>query len=698
MCTSVISGSDGMIRCEIRKLFQRTSTSVILVVLIVANGFLVWNQQLPGTERYYSMDASHILSIYAALPEAPDQALLALEQRNDSLLDSIIRETDAGTLITPDVYTERQLFSNVIERVEPIACYDSILCEIEENAQTLLLTDRYEPHSFGYRNILKSQEKYRLLEDVQPSVLYSGAIELLPGGRITDFILVLFCLLVGLEMVYSERLDGTLALIKPTYQGGYPLITTKIIAGLFLILIGTFVLYGVNLVVGFVRCGVISMNAPIQSVFGFIRSPWRISIAMYVLCFFCMKFLWASSMMAIIYLSCCIGRSILECCGVFLVICVPSFVMRESVLSLLSMGDTVRQFSEYRNLDLFGLPVSSFFASMMVMLLVSAASFGFAAAIYIHSSPIISSHRNKNYRRNGRISANLMVYEARKLFLLNGAVWVLAGLMAVQIVSYLNFDVYIGPQERLYMQYSEKFSGAANQEKDGFLAEEATRFADLHAQIEEYSRAYSSGQMQQEAYEALYSGITRQLDSEEIFLRVKNQYEMMKALGCDYICQTGYERLLGSEGQRDIVILTIQLAIALILGLASIHSIETESDMILLLNSVPGKRYSLWSKAILTTMYAIAATMITFVPYVLAVANTYGLPGLLANGNSVPLLRMGTYTVLGGLCIYAAIMIGLAILIGFVVSLISKKTGSSISTMIVSSMLLLIPIYILFAL
>jgi hypothetical protein len=60
-------------------------------------------------------------------------------------------------------------------------------------------------------------------------------------------------------------------------------------------------------------------------------------------------------------------------------------------------------------------------------------------------------------------------------------------------------------------------------------------------------------------------------------------------------------------------------------------------------------------------------------------------------GHSVPLLRMGTPTVLSGLCIYAAIAVGMAILMAHVVSLISKKSGSIIATIILSSTLLLIP-------
>lgn len=672
-----------MVRSEIRKLFQRLSTRIILLVLLAANGFFVWNQQLPGAEKYYQFDASHILSLYSALPDDAASALKALSQQDDALLEAMFQETDAGVLLTSDIYAEHKLFSNVMERVEPIACYDAILNEIDENADTLLLTGRYEPDTFGHRNILKSREQYCALSDVRPEILYSGAVELLPGGRITDLILLLFCLLVGLELITSEKTNGTLQLIKPTFRGGYRLITSKVLAGLVLALAGTFLLYGMNLVIGFLRCGTIPMDYPIQSVFGFIRSPWRISIGVYVLGFFCMKFLWAASVTSIVYLACSLGKSVLGSCGIFLILCAP--------LSLLLTGDTVGLFSEYQNLNLFGWPVSSFFVSILGMLLVSSAGFILTAAIHKKTSPIIADRRSKNTGKVGRVSVNLISYEAQKLFLMNGAAWVLVGFMAVQTVTYLNFNAYLSPQERLYMAYSEKLEGKASPEKDAFLEEEAARFEDLYLQMEGYTSALASAQMQQESFEALSSRINRQLESEEVFLRAKNQYDRMKAQGYDYVCQTGYERLLGSEGQKDALILSIQLMIALILGLASIHAGETETNMIFLLNSVPGKEESRKAKAILATVYAVIAAVITFAPHIIAIAKSYGLPGLFCYGHSVPLLRMGTQTVLAGLCIYAAIAISLAILTAHLVSWISEKSGSIVSTVVMSSTLLLIP-------
>lgn len=66
-------------------------------------------------------------------------------------------------LLTGDVCAERQLFAVVIERVEAAANYGGTLRQIDENAQMLLLS-----------------------------------------GRATDLVLVLLCLLTGLELVAAE--------------------------------------------------------------------------------------------------------------------------------------------------------------------------------------------------------------------------------------------------------------------------------------------------------------------------------------------------------------------------------------------------------------------------------------------------------------------------------------------------------------
>lgn len=680
-----------MIKGELRKLFQRMPTRIILLVLFFANAFIVWNQPLPGSAQYYDIEAKHILSLYAALPNDATQTVAILHQQNDILENAFWGKESVEVTLTSDVYTEKKLFSNVLQRVEPVAQYSSILSEIDDNAETLKLSGFYSQQSFGYRNIQKTQAKYRSLQEVAPEIFYSGAVELLPGDRITDFILVLLCLLAGLELIASERFNGTLALVKPTAKGSVLLITAKILSGLLAVFIGTVILYGTNLLIGLIRCGTIPLNAPIQSVYGFIRSPWNISIFLYIVGFFLTKYLWAAAVMAIVFLSCRLGRSIVECCAIFLLFAALSFLMRGSVISLFYTGNTVSLFAEYQNLNILGCPVSTFVASLAVLLLFSTACFAATGILHRKATAIVPDRRIKKRHKAGRISTSLFACEGRKLFLTNGGIWVLVGLLAVQSVTYLNFDTYIDPKERMYMQYSEKLAGPASQEKEVFLEQEAAQFAQLYIQMDEYSADFSKGLLQREAYEVLISGITQQLEEEEVFLRAKNQYNQMKLQGCDYVCQTGYERLLGATGQQEIIALTIKLFIALILGLAAIHSVEYESNVAVLLHSVPRKRASEKTKLVLAVLYTSIAVTITYVPYFLALANAFDFSGLLADAKSVPLLKIGTGTVVGSLIVYAMGLFCAALFVALLISWISKKSKSTVAAMLLSA-LMLIPV------
>lgn len=680
-----------MIKGELRKLFQRTSTRIILLILFFTNALVVWNQTLPGAEEYYDIDAKHILSLYAALPDDADQAVATLEQQYAALGDAIFSGKSNEALLTSDIYAERKLFSNVLQRVEPVAHYSSFLNELDGNAEVMKTNGFYPQKSFGYRNILKTQEKYRSLQEVSPKVFYSGGVELLSGERITDLVLLLFCLLVGLELIASERINGTMSLIKPTAKGAGALITAKIFAGLFAVFLGTLILYGTNLLIGIIRCGIIPPDAPIQSVYGFDRSPWNISIFIYIVGFFLAKYLWAASVLAIVFLSCYLGRSIFACSSIFLLLLAPSILMQESEISLFCTGDTVRLFAEYRNLNVLGYPISTFAICIAVMLFLSTVCFTVTKILHIKSMASVSERHIKKRNKTRSVSTNLFIHESRKLFLLNGGIGVLVGLLVIQSVTYLNFGYYINPQERMYMHYSEILAGPATQEKDGYLTQEANRFQQLYVQLDEYSMDFSEGIIQQEVYEALVAGITQELDSEEVFLRAKNQYERMKRQGCDYVCQTGYERLLGEKGQQEIIALTIKLFIALILGLASIHSVEYESNVAILLNSVPRKRTSEKTKLVLAALYASIAAMFTYVPYFLALGNAYDFPGLSANAKSVPLLKIGTGTVVGSLMVYAVGILCAALLVALLIAWISKKAKSTAAAMLLSA-LMLIPV------
>ena len=666
-----------MILHEIPKLLHRRLTVLLMGLLFLISVLVVWNLQLPGTTPYLNMELQHILSLYKALPEDGEQALAALEQKEEQLHHAIYEEADPGALLTGDIYSDRILLQTLIKRIEPIVSYTNILDGIDENAETLLLTGRYESGSFSHKNILQSRKAYEGLRDVTPKILYSGAVELLPGGGITELMQVFLSLLLALELIFSEREGGTLALCKPACKGGLSLIIGKLFAGLLVGGLGTLALYGSNFLVGLLRCGTVDLSAPVQSVYSMIRCPWQLSIGEYICLFIGLKLLWTAALTALAYAAAYIGRNLWQCCSLFLLLSAACFLRPHSVLNPLSDGKTTELFATYWNLNVFGQPVSSLAANALGMMIVSLVAFGGSVVLHLKKEPKIPHKDRKGRKCRIPFSLSLFRHEAWKLLILQGGIWILLALIPMQFLLYWDFPDYIPPQEQLYIQYSQILSGKATREKDDYIQQEEARFAQLYTNLEEYGQGLREGRLSRESYDALSAGITRKLESEGVFHRARDQYQSMKAADLDYVCLSPYNRLLGAEGKKELLRQGSCLIVALSLGLSGILATEHETGMILLLRTSEREVQSHRRRKLLAVLYGLTAGMVVFTPQVVSVVSVYGMDGLTATADSVPLLGLGigrVWTVLGLYALLlAAAVVGLSLLI-LKISALTKKT------------------------
>ncbi len=693
-----------MVSSELRKLLSGRLTVILMAILLLANGLVTWNQQLPGTYSYTNVHRDHILTLYRALPADGKQALAALEQKEEVLSQAIYEEafpgapstTDTGPLLTGDLYSERSLFTALISRVEPVLRYSALLEEIRDNGETLLLTGRYAPHSFPYENVIRSARVYDRLRDTQPQILYSGAVELLPGNGITELMVVLMCLLIALELLFSERVQGTLALCKPTCKGSLPLICSKVLAGFLWGAVGTLFLYGSNLLIGLIRCGLIDMGAPIQSVYGMIRSPLEITIGQYILLFLGTKLLWMAGTLSLACVASYAGRRLWQCMGLFLLMGALCFLTPGSLLNPLAQGRAEVLFGDYWNLNVLGIPVSNLTAAVILPVLICLGAFATTIVLHVKRAPVISDPTRRRRTRTPSVSLSLFSHEAWKLLIMNGALWVLLALIPLQILSYSRFETYISPMEQLYIQYSQVLSGPANGEKEAFLTQEEARFADLYTQLEYYGNALSRGEINEDAYSALTAGITRQLEREPVFHRARDQYRAIEAEVLDYVCLTPYERLLGREGQKDLLRQTILLILVLTMGLSGIYATEHETAMIQLLHTAERETASNKGKSILALIYGLIVAILAFAPQLVAVADQYGLPGLSSPARSVPIFPLPLGTVWMTLTLYGLLLMVLSAAIALLILYLSRLTKETAHTCLMATAILLpVPVIVL---
>ena len=681
-----------MIWHEARKLLHQRVTVVLLFLLLLINGVVVWRMDIPGIEPYSQMDVTHILSLYKALPEDGEVALSALEEQKEVLTQAIWDGSDPGGYLTEDIYSERQLFQTVIDRIEPAVNYSSTLQEIDFNAETLLLTGRYEEDTFEYRNVVTSRQSYQKLRTVEPEILYTGSVELLPGGGITEIMAVLMGMMIGLELVFSEREKGTLALCKATYKGGVPLICGKILAGLLVGTAGTILLYGSNLLIGLIKCGGVELSAPIQSIFGMTRCVWNVSIGEYLCLFFGFKILWTGAVMAVAYVASYVGKRLWQCCGLFLLIGGLCFLRPGSVLNPYGMGKWTELFGNYWNLNVFGYPVSNLSASVVALSLILVCGFCLTIFLHVKKAPTIGEGNATQKERKLPAPRSLLSYEGRKMLIINGGAYVLIVLMVVQIFVYARFPNWISPQEQLYIHYSEILAGVADGEKDAFIAQEEERFKALYLKLEEYDNALETSAISQDSYASLTGDVYRQLESEATFQRARDQYVFMKEKGLEYVCLTPYDRLLGREGIREILRQSMFLVIALVAGLSGVFATEHETGMIFLLRTTARERDSERKKGLLVVIYGLVGAVLVYVPQILGIWISYGLPGLSAPAGSVPVLAMEFGTVGTVIGVYGALLGAISVGISLGITLLSKWTRNTIHTCLYGYTLLLTPL------
>ena len=675
-----------MIRYELKKLL-RGRTAGLLAVLLLLNVFLVTRLQAPG--EGWDFDASDIQTLYAAAEGLePQEAAARLELLEEQLLDALWRGGYDGQLITGDLYADRALVGAVAERVRETSGYSAYLENVLATQAHLLMLPVYQTEGFDRRNLIVSGEVYSRLQDVKPQLCYTGMAETLPGGRVTDVILLLVALLVALTLFSEERKHRTLLL--PLKRGRGPLFASKLAAGGILLVIGVVLLYGSNLLTGLLRCGMTPLSTPIQSVYGFQQSPWHITVGEYYTLFMLSKLISAVCVFGVLSLACNTMRTPVGAAGLaaLLLFCAarPEAPDRpiQTACSALRLWDSERMFQTYYNLNLFGKPVPDGLFTLIVWTCTGAVCFCCAALLWRSRSPIANKRQLRLDLLRKKNARTLFSYEVHKLLVMERAGSILLAFLLLQVWTYRDFSERLSPEAYLYLDYVSRLEGPPNAEKEALLAQRQANYGEIYSQLTELGSAVDCGKITPESYQIQADFLQQELYGEELFHKVLAQYEQVKQDGSDFVSLLGWERLFGRRGIRDWLELGAKLGLCLSLGLAACNAIETETDMEQLLAVSIRKRRAQRYKCLLAALYAAASCAICVIPHVLVIRRVYGLDGLTSPAASVPLLGIRFGTVGVALSLYACAVLAASLLAALFILLLSYKLKRATPAVIAS--------------
>ena len=221
-------------------------------------------------------------------------------------------------------------------------------------------------------------------------------------------------------------------------------------------------------------------------------------------------------------------------------------------------------------------------------------------------------------------------HEGYKLLLSNAALGVLILLLAVQVLAYRDFSGPQGIEEVYYRQYSTQLSGQPSADKAAYLDQVEQQLEEAQEEMLQLLSQGGTSIWKTQRMAELGQKLQAQLPLE----KARTQYEALEP-GQSYIYTTPYELLYDASGQAANRIDLAKLLLSLSLCLPFFFSMERETGVGVLVESAGAAGDVRRRKRLVAWLFAVACTAAAFLPRMVAVYQTYGLPQLTARANSL---------------------------------------------------------------
>lgn len=562
-----------MWKYEWKKLWKNRVIVWMLFGCFVMNGVaLLWNaQQFDEERRCFPQDLHQVYEELAPLEEI---------DKIPYLLQELEKVEPTKDIEEEKTYLRRGALNTVLFSVQETQNYAGYLQEMEQQAKRMSKSALFaDKDSYSKRNAEKIPERYAHLKYIAPKTTDSTGLLLATESKMTDGIAIAIVLLLAFSFFTMEREEGTMAFVRSVRYGGKPLGIQKIIATLSGGVIGVFLLYLQNFLMMGIRFGLGDVTEWIQSVEGFLASPWKIKIIDYIVLFFIGKMLAAAVVSMVITFLCLRGKIILQTVAMILGVGLVEYVCYEGIASnswlsiwkrcnLFSLMNVETFFKTYENVNLFGYPVSAVLLCtlfgigiFLLCLLGSVKSYEKVSRMEYAQKKV-----RKSFKKHTR-GHSLIGYEMKKLLLVNGAGVVMILFLVGQTLYLQNIKTYFSLDELYYKKYLQEMSGSMTSEKMTWLEMEERRIRDLEKKEPSPE-------------------VERQLLCKPAFEQIKDQAERIGEQGV-FLDEIGFSYLLDRKNFLLRIGITCGMAL---LAFFNMFMMEMMSRMDTLWNTVPNGR------------------------------------------------------------------------------------------------------------
>jgi hypothetical protein len=495
-----------------------------------------------------------------------------------------------------------------------------------------------------------------------------------------------------------------------TKHGGEATVYAKTAAFLVVLALMMFLFYGADLTMGRVLFGPGDLSRPIQSIEGYLSSPFSLSVGGYLALFFLLQYLalFATGLVLIalyLFFRTVVITALTMLVTFFVELVLYTQISAHSVwaplrqFNLVALLNTSDFFTRYQTMNFLGLPLES--------LWVGAAFGAFIIVVCVLIAPklwrgskrktsLLPRPARRTTRSPVKVDTNLLGYELYKVFVSHRGILILSCFLVLQVCVYGHTDSTFDVDEMYYQQYSDILAGELTDEKQAYISQQQTWYEDLNAAQQEWYERAASGEVSDSYAEYRVSQLDEESAGETGFLRAAAQYESLceaEASGVRYIPDTGYQALMGDPVSDAID--SGKLLCALILGLSAVFSIEQSSQVCVLIDtSIRGPKAVGYRKLVCGALYTCLAFMIAFLPRVLSVLSKDTLTDLFASAASLQQFKNApTFVpILGWLLVILITRVVTFFLAAWLVMFLSHKTKHTVATILLAGTILLLPV------
>lgn len=699
-----------MIKSELYKIFSKKIFLVLFVVLLLLNGFFIYNKQIKGNDiDFISANAKISLNNDIAKYNNNNDKIKFVHNKLKAL------EKDDVTHYTDDSYSERTLLDNAENQLKIVSDYKAYINKIIEKSDNITGVSIFEDSSsFSYKNAVKTAEDYKPLSNIETAYSNSDGVNMATDFMLTDLIVILLLCIVCDALIGSERNININSLQRTCRYGRNKSAISKMVVGFITTAVICLMFYGVNYIIAGYTYGFGDLFRPIQSVDSFSNCTLRINVLQYLMLHFITKVLVMYLIYTIVNVLSMVGKSktisyIAFLCILIVSYCLDLFIgdntslMCFKYINLISFVDTKNVISHYRNINIFGEPinyVTCFWIVLLVLLL------GLVALnILIYSRKKITAYNKSNNSFLSKLkiscgSTNVIVHELYKTFVSNKVGIIILVVLLTQLYITISSPIVLSNDEKYQKYYFSYYAGDFNSNTKSKIENQIKKYEDNKKSMDKCMSDYDNGLITKEKYEDLFSTYSTIDEDYSNFKKyvipyydyLTNQSKADKSVSV--VNYNGYCALLGLKGNLSNTY-CLALYVLIVICIIPIFTVEYERKSIHLLSSTKiGFKSLVFKKIVCSCIVTALLNLLIYVPYFIRIISSYGINELGTAACSIEELSniSDGLSILNVIIITFAIRLLVSLVITVIISGISLFTKNTIISIIITTLVFVVPL------